>query len=273
MVMTINVSPLAITPYDSIWDGITDDLLYIPTHLLADDDGATDLLDSNSTLASASAFTLDGTVAGSGANSGWFTSLGDNRIQVAGDSAVDAMMRTDTLTIGQRIILSYFLYIPAGGITTTSGLACYGKAFGPEPGFNILYTPAEKMQVAYTDGTTNFNTPVTIAQAADTTQHYMAVIEKTAVGFQAHVYQDGILTSSSADTATGGYSPIATSGLNIYSTSNANGTISNPLEADMQVSDMIIARTSSDITAEIDELAARQSRMRTSLTRKWADVL
>ena len=132
----------------------------------------------------------------------------------------------------------------------------------------------KKPNLGFTNGTETASTGVANAQTVNTVQHVLGVIEKTATGFQTHLYQDGSLTKSGTDTAMAGYGPIAGAGLNIYSGSNAGaGTILAPLGTGVQVSDIIIARSSTDVTAKLASLASWQSRIRSSLVRKWTDVL
>lgn len=274
--MTINVSPIAVNTYDSIFEDITDDILIIPSHLTADPSAGNDQLSASSTLASAPQFEITGALIGTGANIGWFTGVaaGTTRIQVAGDAAIDTMMRTDTLAENEALLISFYVNIPGAGLAATSGIMAYGRGIGANPGIYININAAEKPTLSIAEnGGTDISTGVADAITAGTTQHILGVVQKTALGFQTHLYQAGALTKSSTDTAGTGYGPIATSGLNIYSNCNAIGTILSPMETDLQVSDIIIARTSGDKTSHFAELALRQSRVRTSLVRKWTDVL
>jgi len=272
MVMTINVSPLANTPYDSIWDEITDDLLYFPTHLLADDDGATDILDSNSTLASAPAFTIDGTSAGTGTNSGWFTAQGDNRAVVASNAVIDAFCRSDTMATGQSIIISFWIYIPAATLTSENFVVSYGRVSSGHPGFYLKVSSAEKPQLTtrLTDDT-QITSGVGSAITAQTVAHVMGVITKTTTGFACSLYQDG--AAGPSNSGTGDSWGIQTQGLGIYAGHTNAGLLSTPCEANVQISDVIIARTSTDKTADMPGLASHQANSRTSLARAWADVL
>ena len=270
----INVSPLANTPYNSIWAGITDQCLYIPSHLLADPSLTDDIVDSNSTLTDVPVIDYEGTATGVGANSGWFTGLGSGiRAYAATDAALNAFFRTDTLATNESILISIWLYVPAGGATTDNGLFAWGRGAAGQPGYYVNVNAGEKATIQYADATNAaIQAFAATAMVADTINHLFFEIRKTAGGFTLYNYLNGALDQATVDTTVEGIASI-TGGLSVYARNTNTGGISLPLEADFQMSDLFFARTSGDKTADIAGLAARQSRMRTSLASKWSDVL
>lgn len=277
--MTINVSPLAVTPYNSIWDGITGDMVYYPLHLIADVvTGTTDLLSAYSTLDSAPALThTSGTVLATGGNEGWFTAQGDNRAALIDNAIMEEFLRTDNMQTGNMLIISVWIYLPAAGTTTSNALLALGQTSSGNSGFWLDITGGEKARLETYFDTTNVTSGVTINTVVpETPTHILGYIEKTATGFQVHIALDGVIENSSADTAVTGWAPADINtprGFSLFTLINGANNNSAPIEADVQISDVIIARTTGDKTAHMAELVSRQSRVRTALVDKWKDVL
>lgn len=272
-----NVSPIVSSSMQDVFNQISADFLYVPLHLTADPGASDDQLSSKSSLASAPAFTIAGTLTGVGANDGWATmvSATDTSIKIDGDSAIDGFFRTDTLETGQCIIASVFVYVPSAGATTANHVLAYGNPGSVNgAGLVIAINPTERVQTQlYTAEYSNITSGIS-AQSLTTSSsnHIMGVIEKTATGFICYVYVNGALGNSSADTAGTGYGS-QTDGLSIFHNTNTFHAVASHMEADFRMSDLFFIRSTGDISAYYSVLAAAQAANRMKVARKWGDVL
>jgi len=260
--------------YDDIWNQISSQMFYIPSHFTADPGVSDDIIDSNSTMTGVPAVNIEGTLTNTGANEGWFTGIaaGDTR-GFSNDSAFLDFFRTDTLAVGQSIIFSFHIFVPAAGATAESGLITYGRGVASQPGMMIVLTSGGKITSNYNDGSATLLRTVGITSVnTDAVNHVLTEYRRISeTEFYIGSYLNGDLDLTASDTI--GSLTSITGGLNVYSRQDNSGNIVAPLEADFRMSDIIVARTDGDKSSMIAELAARQSRVRTSLVRGWGDVL
>jgi len=271
--MTINVSPLANTPYDSIWDGIAGQLMYFPSHFLADPSLTDELLDSNSTITGVSTVPLAaGTPAGTGANSGWFTGVASADVRgYSTDADLLTFFRTDTLAINEQLLFSFSLFLPAGGVPVGMSVLSYGKGTATQPGILINAATSDKFFLNFSDTSALLSAGTPVLDANAESQLFFVLTKTSSTDVALDTYVNGTFSA----TATAAMDPLTsiTGGLSIYSAQNNAGALASPLGVDCQVRDIIIARTSGDQTSKIAGLALSQAGARTSLGMAWSDVL